>query len=182
MALVVASPARPCRVLVNGGGSGELADSLVDGLVAAGRPVVRVSGADFQRPSGERFQYGREDAESFRDRWLDVGALRREVLSRDDSVLPALWDATRDRSVRAARVPVPGHGVVLVDGLFLLGLGLPADVVVHIALSPAALLRRGVPAWQVPAFTSYDEQALPRETCDVLVLAEDPKRPAVVLR
>ena len=143
---------------------------------------MRVSGADFQRPAGERFQWGREDVESFRDRWLDTGALRREVLEPVDSVLPALWDAERDRSVRAARVPVPPHGVVLVDGLFLLGLGLPADLVVHVALSPAALRRRGVPDWQVPAFTSYDEEVSPRELCDVLVLAEDPRRPAVVLR
>jgi hypothetical protein len=174
--------AAPVRVLVDGVGSGALADSLVDGLVAAGRPPVRVSGADFQRPAGERFQWGREDIESFRDRWLDTGALRREVLEPRESVLPALWDATRDRSVRAARVPVAPHGVVLVDGLFLLGLGLPADLVVHVALSPAALLRRGVPAWQLPAFSSYDEEVLPREQCDVLVLAEDPRRPAVVLR
>ena len=166
---------------MDGVGSGALADSLVDGLVAAGRPVVRVSGADFQRPAGERYEYGREDAQSFRDRWLDAGALRREVLTRDDAVLPALWDVDRDRSARAARVPVPPHGVVLVDGLFLLGLGLPADLVVHVSLSPAALLRRGVPAWQVPAFTSYDDDVRPRDACDVLVLAEDPRRPAVVL-
>ena len=169
-------------MLVDGIGSRQLADSLVEDLVAGGRPPVRVSGADFQRPAGERYQWGREDVEAFRDRWLDTGALRREVLDRPDSVLPALWDAQRDRSVRAARVPVPPHGVVLVDGLFLLGLGLPADLVVHVALSPAALVRRGVPAWQLPAFSSYDEQAQPRETCDVLVLAEDPRRPAVILR
>lgn len=55
-------------MLVDGVGSGVLADSLVAGLTAAGRAVVRVSGGDFQRPAGERFQYGREDAESFRDR------------------------------------------------------------------------------------------------------------------
>ena len=98
------------------------------------------------------------------------------------TVLPALWDAARDRSARAARVPVPAHGVVLVDGLFLLGLGLPADLVVHVSLSPAALLRRGVPAWQLPAFTSYDEEVSPRDLADVVVLAEDPRRPAVLLR
>jgi hypothetical protein len=168
-------------VLLDGVGSGELADSLVAGLVAAGRPPVQVSGADFQRPAGERYQWGREDVESFRDRWLDTGALRREVLDRPDSVLPALWDAARERSARAARVPVPPHGVVLVDGLFLLGLGLPADLVVHVSLSSAALLRRGVPAWQLPAFASYDEEVAPRDLADVVVLAEDPRRPAVLL-
>ena len=141
---------------------------------------MRVSGADFYRPAGERFQWGREDVESFRGRWLDSGALRREVLDRTDDVLPRLWDAARERSARATRVPVPRHGVVLVDGLFLLGTGLPADLVMHVALSPAALLRAGVPAWQLPAFASYEQDVAPREQCDVLVLAEDPRRPAVV--
>ena len=159
-----------------------MADSLVDGLTAAGRPPVRVSGADFQRPAGERFTWGREDVESFRDRWLDIGALRREVLDRTGDVLPRLWDAGRDRSARAARVPLPPHGVVLVDGLFLLGIGLPADLVVHVRRSPAALLRAGVPEWQLPAFASYEEEVSPGELCDVLVLAEDPRRPAVVVR
>ena len=180
MRLVDGCPGRPTRVLVDGVGSGALADALVDGLVAAGRPPVRVSGADFQRPAGERYQWGREDVEAFRDRWLDTGALRREVLDRTDSVLPALWDAARDRSARAVRVPVPPHGVVLVDGLFLLGLGLPADLVVHVSLSPAALLRRGVPEWQLPAFASYDEEVSPRELADDVVLAEDTRRPAVL--
>jgi hypothetical protein len=174
-------PPGPVRVLVDGVGSGAVADALLDGLTAAGRPPVRVSGAGFQRPAGERYQWGREDAEAFRDRWLDTLALRREVLDRPTSVLPALWDVERDRSVRAARVEVPAHGVVVVDGLFLLGLGLPAEVVVHVALSPAALLRQGVPAWQLPAFVSYEQEALPRSLADAVVLAEDPRRPALVL-
>ena len=169
-------------MLVDGVGSGDLADALVDGLTSAGRPPVRVSAADFQRPAGERFEHGREDAEAFRNHWLDSGALRREVLDRTEAVLPRLWDPVRDRSARAARVAVPPHGVVVLDGLFLLGRGLPADLVAHVALSPAALLRRGVPAWQLPAFVSYDESVQPRTLCDVLVLAEDPKRPAVVWR
>ena len=169
-------------MLVDGVGSDALADSLVEGLASAGRPVVRVCGADFQRPAGERYQYGREDAESFRDRWLDAGALRREVLTAPESVLPRLWDARRDRSVRVERVPLAEASVVVVDGLFLLGLGLPADLAVHVALSPAALRRRGVPEWQLAAFASYDEQVRPGELCDVLVRAEDPRRPAAGFR
>lgn len=181
MARISRLPPR-ARVLVDGLGSGALADSLVAGLTTAGRAVVRVSGANFQRPAGERFQYGREDAESFRDRWLDAGALRREVLGARASVLPRLWDAERDRSVRVDRVPLGDSSVVVVDGLFLLGLGLPAELEVHVALSPAALLRRGLPAWQLPAFSSYDHEVRPGELCDVLVRAEDPRRPAVLLR
>jgi hypothetical protein len=172
------------RVLIDGVGSGALADSLVEGLTAAGRPPVRVSGADFQRPAGERYQWGREDTEAFRDRWLDTGSLRREVLDAAlaGSVLPALWDSVRDRSARADPGPVPAPAVVLVDGLFLLGLGLPAELVVHVTQSPGALQRRGVPEWQLPAFASYDDEVRPGDLCDVLVRAEDPRRPAVVFR
>jgi len=79
---------------------------------------------------------------------------------------------------------VPDRAVLVVDGTFLLGTGLlgtglPAELTVHVALSTAALTRRGVPAWQLPAFTSYDQQADPSGRCDVLVRAEDPQRPAV---
>jgi hypothetical protein len=180
VALLAGLPDR-ARVLLDGIGADLLADALVPGLTALGRPPVRVRGADFQRPAGERFMHGREDVEAFRDGWTDTGALAREVLRSGDTFLPALRDPVTDRSSRAARQPVPARGLVLVDGVFLLGLGLPADLVVHVALSPAALARRGVPAWQLPAFTSYDELVRPGDVCDVLVRAEDPLRPAVRL-
>ena len=167
------------RVLLEGVGGHELADDVVGGLTAAGRTPVRICARDFWRPAGERLQHGREDAEAFRDSWLDAGALRREVLDADGTVLTALWDVDRDRSARRSRRPVPPRAVLLVDGMFLLGLGLPAELVVHVTLSAAALLRRGVLAWQLPAFASYDELAQPRLACDVLVRAEDPLRPAV---
>ena len=173
---------RPVRVLVDGVGSGELADALVPGLAVAGRPPLRVSAHDFQRPAGERYEWGREDEESFRTRWLDAAALEREVLSRDDAYLPALWDADADRSARRAVEPVPPGAVLLVDGVLLLGRGLPADVTVHIALSAAALRRRGVPEWQVAALATYDRLVRPGDACDVLVRAEDALRPAVAVR
>lgn len=179
--LVAPLPA-PTRVLLDGVGGDELAGAMVDGLAAAGRAPLRVSGADFQRPAGERYARGREDADPFRDGWLDVGALRREVLEASGTWLPALRDAARDRSARVARRPLPPRAVLLVDGLFLLGLGLPAELVVHVALSPGALSRRGVPAWQLPAFRSYEDLVRPGELCDVLVRGEDPRRPAVLVR
>jgi hypothetical protein len=120
---------RPARVLLDGVGSGALADSLLPGLAAAGRPGLRVSAGDFLRPAGERFEWGREDVEAFRERWLDVAALAREVLVpvREGRYLPALWDAARDRSARAAVVAAPAGGILLLDGVLLLGRGLPAD-------------------------------------------------------
>jgi hypothetical protein len=173
-------------VLVDGVGARALADGLVDGLLAAGRPPVRVSAGAFLRPAGERYEHGREDAQDFRERWLDAGALRREVLdaavATPSRYLPALWDAARDRSARARVLPLPERAVLVVDGRFLLDHDLPAELVVHLALSPAALRRRGVPDWQLEAFADYDRQARPGEVCDVLVRAEDPARPAVLLR
>ena len=137
---------------------------------------------DFLRPAGERFTYGREDVESFRSSWLDTAALEREVLSSSNFYLPALWDAEIDRSARRAVEPVPPGAVLLVDGVLLLGRGLPAELTIHVALSPAALARRGVPAWQLPAFAAYDREVRPGAVCDVLVRAEDPVRPAVLVR
>ncbi|MCW2606866.1 MAG: hypothetical protein JWO60_1559 [Frankiales bacterium] len=163
-------------------GSRALADSLVDGLTDAGRPPVRVSAGDFLRPAGERLEHGRADAQDFRERWLDAGALRREVLDSGEHYLPALWDAGRDRSARAAVRPLPERAVVVVDGLFLLDHAFPADLVVHVALSAAALRRRGRPDWQLEAFADYDREVRPGEGCDVLVRAEDPLRPAVLVR
>ena len=173
---------RALRVLVDGVGGRTLVDALAPRLAAAGRPPLPVHAEDFLRPAGERFEWGREDEESFRTRWLDAAALEREVLSRQEDYLPALWDAETDRSARRAREPLPAAGVLLVDGVLLLGRRLPADLTVHIALSRAALSRRGVPDWQLPAFESYDREVRPGLLCDVLVRAEDPLRPAVLIR
>ncbi len=170
------------RVLLDGVGSGALADALVPGLAAAGRPALRVRAVDFWRPAGERFEHGREDEQGLRTTWLDAAALEREVLADAGSYLPALWDAERDRSARRRREPVPPKAVLLVDGLFLLGRGLPCELALHVALSAAALVRRGVPQWQLAAFAAYDREVRPGEVCDVLVRAEDPLRPAVLVR
>ncbi len=172
------------RVLLDGVGAGEIADSLLPGLSAAGRPGLRVRAGDFLRPAGERYEWGREDVEAFRERWLDAAALSREVLLPvlERRYLPALWDAARDRSARTAVAVAPSTAVLLLDGVLLLGRGLPADLTVHVALSSGALRRRGVPEWQLPAFTSYDADVRPGDVCDVLVRAEDPQRPAVLLR
>jgi len=169
-------------VLLDGVGSRELSDDLLDGLRTAGRPPLQVHAGDFWRPAGERFAWGREDEQAFRSHWLDAAALDREVLSRPDCYLPALWDVATDRSARRSVQPVPPGAVLLVDGVLLLDRGLPAEVRVHVALSPAALRRRGVPDWQLPVFAAYDREVRPGEVCDVLVRSEDPQRPAVLVR
>ncbi|WP_436232599.1 uridine kinase [Actinacidiphila alni] len=176
------------RVAVDGADAarpGDLADAVAAALPALGHRALRVRAADFLRPASLRYEYGHEDADAYYQLWLDTGALRREVLdplAPDGSgrVLPSLWDAEADRATRAAYVQLPPGGVLVLDGPLLLGQGLPFDLTVHLRLSPAALERRTPEAdrWTLPAFDRYDREALPERTADVLVRADDPRRPA----
>ncbi|MFB4270767.1 uridine kinase [Nonomuraea sp. GTA35] len=174
-----APPARP----------GALADELVAPLRLRGRPVLRVSAGDFLRPASLRLEYGRTDPDAFYDDWLDAKALRREVLEPLEpggpgQVLPALWDSGIDRAYRLPYTALPPGGVVLVDGALLLGRGLAFDVSVHVWLSPGAL-ERGTPEgerWTLPAYERYEREARPQEAADVVVRADHPDRPAVLVR
>ncbi|GAA4961476.1 hypothetical protein HD597_012723 [Nonomuraea thailandensis] len=174
-----APPARP----------GALADELAAPLRLRGRPVLRVSAADFLRPASLRLEYGRTDPDAFYDDWLDAKALRREVLEPLEPggpgrVLPALWDSGIDRAYRLPYTALPPGGVVLVDGALLLGRGLAFDVSVHVWLSPGAL-ERGTPEderWTLPAYERYEREARPQEAADVVVRADHPERPAVLVR
>ena len=162
----------------------ELADALVDPLRLRGHATLRVSAHDFLRPASLRFEHGRTNPDARYIDWLDLGALRREVLdplAEDGSgeVLPALWDAERDRATRAARVPLPPGGVVLIDGELLLGAGLAFDLAVHLWLSPAALRRRVPEAWALPAYERYEAEVGPGTLADVVVRVDDPRHPAL---
>ncbi|OXM60364.1 uridine kinase [Amycolatopsis vastitatis] len=160
----------------------ELADALVDPLRLRGRATLRVSARDFLRPASLRFEHGRTNPDARYTDWLDLGALRREVLDPlkgSGEVLPSLWDAERDRATRAERVPVPEGGVMLLDGELLLGAGLAFDLAVHLWLSPAALRRRVPDAWAVPAYERYEEEVDPGSLADVVVRVDDPRHPAL---
>ncbi|CRK58401.1 Uridine kinase [Alloactinosynnema sp. L-07] len=164
-----------------------LADEIAQRLRVAGRPVMRVSTADFLRPASLRFERGRTDPDARYSDWLDVGGLRREVLDPQAAggsgrVLPRLWNARTDRSARADYVEVPADGVVIVDGEFLLGQGLPGELTVHLWLSPGALARRlaAEEHWALPAFARYEREARPLYLADVGVRADDPLRLAVL--
>lgn len=173
-----APPTRPER----------LADALVEPLRARGHAAVRVSAGDFLRPAGVRFEHGREDPDALLDDALDTGALIREVLDPlgpdgDGRYLPALWDAVRERSARAGRVQAPPGAVLLLDGAFLLGRWLPADLVVHLAVRPETLARLTPPdqAWRLPAEQRYRAEVEPEDVADVVVRVDDPRRPGWVL-
>ncbi|WP_326637273.1 uridine kinase [Nonomuraea fuscirosea] len=179
------------RVAVDGAPAarpGSLADDLVAPLRLRGRPVLRVSAGDFLRPASLRLEYGRTDPDAFYDDWLDAGALRREVLEPLDPggsgrVLPALWDSAIDRAYRVPYEELAPGGVVLLDGTLLLGRGLAFEVSVHLWLSPGAL-ERGTPEderWRLPAYRRYEREVRPQETADVVVRADHPRRPAVLV-
>lgn len=165
---------------------GDLADALVDPLRTRGRAVQRVRAADFLRPASLRFEHGRTDEETFYSGWLDVGALAREVLRPLDPggsgrVLPALWDATRDRAVRADYVDLAPGGVLILDGSLLLGQGLPIDFAVHLWLSPAALARQIADGqqWTLPVYARYAGEVAPAELADVAVRVDNAAHPAL---
>lgn len=150
--------------------------------------VVEV--ADFLRPASLRWERGRDDADAFYEDWADWNGLRREVLDPlgpggSRNWLPTLWDAARDRATRAGYRHAREDATLLVRGWFLLGRGLPLDVTVHLALSPAARRRRvpaGAEARELPAWDRYDREVRPAAIADVVVRCDDPHHPAVVDR
>lgn len=180
------------RVAVDGAPAAhpeELADALVAPLRVRGRAALRVSAGDFLRPASLRLEYGRADPQVFYDEWLDADALAREVLDPlepggSGRVLPALWDSRIDRAYRMPYEEVPPGGVVLVDGTLLLGRWLAFDVSVHVWLSRGAL-ERGTPEAErrrLPAYERYESEVRPQESADVVVRADHPDRPAVLVR
>lgn len=187
-------PAYGVRVGVDGALAADttaLADAVAAAVAAAGRPVVRVTREDFLRPRSVRLECGVSDPEAGWERWYDDGALRREVLEPAGAggsmqVLPALWDAERDRSVRAARRPAAPGTVVLVDGPYLLRWELADafDLTVHLDVSPAAVARR----WPTPAdlprvtgsWARYLDETDPARRATYVVRLEDPRHPALV--
>ncbi len=192
VAAVLARPAgEPLRVAVDGAPAahpGELAHALVDPLRAAGRPVVRVSAADFLRPASVRLEHGRQDPDSYLDDWLDVAALAREVVDPlrpggSGRYLPSLWDSVRDRATRAPVAVAPPGAVLVLDGALLLGRWLDLDLTVHLALRAPTLARRTPPGehWTLPAFERYRDEVDPESVADVVVRADDAARPALVL-
>jgi hypothetical protein len=185
-------PAHPLRVAVDGppaAGPDALADAVADSVRLLGRPALRVGSRWFLRPASVRLERGRTDPDAYYQAWLDVAALRREVLDPlgpggDRRYLPTRWDPDRDRATRAGYQVAAPDAVVLVDGPLLLGQGLPFDLAVHLWLSPAALARRTAEAerWTLPAFARYEAEVAPVELADVVIRADDPRHPAVQMR
>jgi len=193
VALIEQTPRdHPVRVAVDGPPwSGiDVAALVMVALRASGGAGYVVDARDFLRPASVRLERGRDDPDGFYEDWVDLAALRREVLEPlgpggSGRFLPSLWDSDSDRATRADYVDAPAGAVVLVRGWFLLGAGLPFDRTVHLALSSPARQRR-VPAdaaaRELPAWDRYDDEVGPSELADVVVRCDDPRRPAVLVR
>ncbi|MER0242689.1 uridine kinase [Streptomyces sp. HSW2009] len=176
------------RVAVDGAPAAEgelLAARLAEALRLRGRFVLVVAAAGFLRPASLRFEYGRQDAETYYEGWTDTGALWREVFNPLDPggsgrVLPDLWDPVTDRATRSPAVQLPPGGVLVVQGPLLLGHWFPFDFSVHLRLSPAALARRTPDdaRWTLPAFARYEAEVDPVQAADVVVQADKPRHPA----
>lgn len=163
-----------------------LAAAVVAAL-AARRPAVHVRADQFWRPAGQRFEYGKQDVQAYLDTWLDVDALRREVLDAVETrgaVLPGLRDPATDRSLRLPLVPLGDDPVVVVSGATLLGRWLPFELTVHLRMTPGALARRTPEAeqWMLEAFAEYDDSVAPADVADLVVRCDDPLHPALVVR
>lgn len=160
----------------------EFAVSLAEPLRLLGRPFEHIRAESFWHDASLRLEQGREDVTSL-PTWLDADALRREVLDpiRSGTFLPSLRDPSTNRVTREPpRRAAPGT-VLVVSGSLLLGLGLPFDVTIHLAVSAAARVRR-TPAdcsWTLPAFDDYDADVRPSEIADVVVRWDDPRHPAL---
>jgi hypothetical protein len=165
---------------------GELADDLVAPIKLRGHDVIRVRADDHLRAASLRFERGRTDPDSFYEDWWDFDGLRREVLDPlapggSGLVRPVRWDAAADRASRSDFIEAPPGTVTILSGPFLLGRGLPLDLVVHLDLTPAALARRTAEplAWTLPAYARYSEEVRPNALADVVVRFDDPRHPAV---
>lgn len=165
--------------------TGVLAEELAGALRSRGRAVLVVAAGGFLRPASLRFEYGREDVDTYLGGWYDTGALWREVFGPTDPggtgrVLPDLWDPVTDRATRSPYTELPPGGVVIVHGPLLLGHWFPFDLSVHVSLSAGALGRRTPAAerWTLAAFARYARDTDPASVADVLVRADDPRHPA----
>jgi hypothetical protein len=181
---------RVLRVLVDGApaaGGEALGDALIEPLRALGRMSLRVSASTYLRAASLRLEHGHEDVHAFAEDWVDVQALRREVLDPlavggSGRWLPSLRDPVTDRATRATYEQAPARSVLIVDGSLLLGRGLPAELTVHLSLGETALRRRTPEAelWTLPAYVQYAERVRPQDLADVVVRVDDPRHPALL--
>ncbi|MEV0460296.1 uridine kinase [Catellatospora methionotrophica] len=186
----IAGPDGFTRVALDGApaaGPDRLAEALVEPLRALGHEVLHVRTEDFLRPKSVRWEFGRTNADSYYEGWLDDSGLRREVLDPlgpggSGRVLPTLRDPVRDRATRAAYLTLRPGAVLLVSGDLLLGAGLPFELTAHLVMSAGALARHTPPEldWALPAYARYADEVAPQTFADLVVKVDDARHPAIM--
>ena len=127
--LAAAWVSHPLRVAIDGprcAAPVAFAQSVVVPLQTRGRAARVIDAETFWRDASLRFEYGHTDLASYTQGWLDVDALRREVLyplGRRTSAryLPALRDPDSNRSLRVPSQHADERAVIMVAGELLLG-------------------------------------------------------------
>lgn len=163
-----------------------LASAVGSSLTTLGHTTAVVAASSFYRDASLRYEYGKQDVESYYSGWLDVATLQREVLrplgpDGDRRYLPSLRDPATNRSTREPPRELPPNGVLILHGSLLLGIGLELDVAVHFNVSRQARRRLTAAdqAWTLPAYDRYDIDVDPSGVADLVVRYDDPRHPAV---
>lgn len=202
--ILALKPGRPAAIAIDGpdaAGKSTLADALVAPLETRGAVVVRASIDDFERPRAERHARGRYSAKGYYRDSFDHEALCRLLLDPLRSgVSPALvrtraFDLVSDRPVATRPVAVPARGVVIVDGVFLLGESLRDywDLSVLLAVSEEESLRRAQTraggasqelqrlheARYLAGYRLYGDEAHPERVADLVIDNNDPNNPEI---
>ncbi|PRY15123.1 uridine kinase [Kineococcus rhizosphaerae] len=168
------------------------AEHLVAALRALARPVLVADWRGFWRPRSLRFEFGRDDPDTYYDSWLDVPGVYRELLAplgepSGRRWVESLYDPQTDRASRAPRQDAPDDAVLVFAGSFLLkdDVRWGFDAVVHLTTSDAAIRRR-VPAEDAArvlgGWNRYLAEDSPADAAAVVLRCEDPRHPAELLR
>ena len=175
----------PIRVAIDGtdaAGKTTLADELASVLRGRGREVIRVSIDGFHRPRAERYRRGELSPEGYYRDSFDYAALREAIL---DPFGPGGTHSSQD-------------SILLVDGVFLLRPELVErwDLRIFVSVEPDEALQRALERDAAlfgsreeaerryrlryqPGQRLYFAEAQPVEAADVVVLNDDPVRPAI---
>jgi uridine kinase len=201
--------AHPVRVAVDGidaAGKTTLADELMVGLHARGRPVIRASIDGFHRPRSERYRRGATSAEGYYLDSFDYPAVQTALLlplgpAGSGRYRRAVFDFRTDRPLATPDEVAPANAVLVVDGVFLLRPELEAcwDYRIWVEVPFAVALERArvrdvalmgseeevlarYQARYIPGQQLYFQTVHPQERADVIVSNTDPLHPRLKFR